>query len=401
MKPEFLALLWCPRCKSELACHGFRATAPGLDDIEQGLLVCRGCSLPYPIIDGIPRFLPNSLAEHRQFAREFATQLAAIAFNRPTKEATRTFERLNALTARAFGYEWNTYKTTSPEEDTLTFYWLTGADAQLYEKISLQDVFTYYPTPEEVQRIDTSRIAGRKVLEVGCGMGKYVKIVSKDAAEVIGLDLSESLQRARLENKDRSNVHFVQADILNSPIRQQSIDFVYSVGVLHHTPDCHRAFLSSASLVAPSGALAVWLYPADPTPGKYAARVHWLQDEVLRPITCRMPPWTLRIVSAGLGRLTFVRDRYAERYRATGSRWAYRVAMTAGALAVGRHHDPDIAAFLNFDWYSPQYRSYHTEEQLQSWYKEAGFSDVRILPQRVSGIGSRPIEAAVASGSTS
>jgi hypothetical protein len=76
-----------------------------------------------------------------------------------------------------------------------------------------------------------------------------------------------------------------------------------------------------------------------------------------------------------------------ERYRATGSRLALRVAMAAGVVAVGRHHDPEIAVFLNFDWYSPQYRSYHTEDELRRWYGEAGFGDVRILPQHVSAIG--------------
>jgi hypothetical protein len=81
------------------------------------------------------------------------------------------------------------------------------------------------------------------------------------------------------------------------------------------------------------------------------------------------------------------RDSSVERYRATGSRLALRVAMAAGVVAVGRHHDPEIAVFLNFDWYSPQYRSYHTEDELRRWYGEAGFGDVRILPQHVSAIG--------------
>ncbi len=97
----------------------------------------------------------------------------------------------------------------------------------------------------------------------------------------------------------------------------------------------------------------------------------------------------LRIVSGILGRLTFVRDRAAARHQATGSRIARRVAAYAGLVAVGRHRDPEIAAFLNFDWYSPQYRSYHTEPELERWYNEAGFDNIRILPQRVSAIGNR------------
>jgi hypothetical protein len=58
-------------------------------------------------------------------------------------------------------------------------------------------------------------------------------------------------------------------------------------------------------------------------------------------------------------------------------------------VAVGAHRDPEIAAFLNFDWYSPPYRSYHSEDELLGWYREAHYDEVRILPQRTSAIARR------------
>ena len=67
--------------------------------------------------------------------------------------------------------------------------------------------------------------------------------------------------------------------------------------------------------------------------------------------------------------------------------------MCAGAVAVGQHRDPEIAAFLNFDWYSPQYRSYHREDEVEAWYQEAGFEAVTLLPQRVSAVGVKRQEA--------
>jgi SAM-dependent methyltransferase len=333
--------------------------------------------------------LPNSFNSSSHFARRFTNELAKIPFRKPGMETIQRFERLHALTARAFGYEWNTYQTTSREEDIATFFWLTGVDPEIYQKLSITDIFTFYPTKEDIGRIDTSRLTGAIVLDVGCGMGKYLKVASEHAKHVIGLDLSDALLRAREIIKERHNVHLIQANILSPPIRTESIDFVYSLGVLHHTPDTHEAFLRSATLVRPGGNLAVWLYPKDPTTGTYAEWVHRIQDDFLRPMTCRMPPQLLRLFSAMLGRLTFVRDRAAARYRATGSRLAYWVAMGTGAVAVGQHRNPEIAAFLNFDWYSPQYRSYHTEEELAAWYLEAGFQPATLLPQRVSGIGNK------------
>jgi hypothetical protein len=63
------------------------------------------------------------------------------------------------------------------------------------------------------------------------------------------------------------------------------------------------------------------------------------------------------------------------------------LAQAYALFAVGAHSDPEIAAFLNFDWYSPQYRSYHSEDELLRWYRDAHYADVRVLSQRTSAIG--------------
>lgn len=389
MRQELLDLLVCPQCRAPVVLHPFREATRNEDEIEEGLLVCSACACGYPVVEGIPRLLPNALRRQRNFRREFSPPLSQIDFRESPLEENTKFEALHRLTARAFGYEWNTYRVTPREEDLITFFWLTGADLNLYDKLSLNDVFSFYPTAADVQKIDGSQLAGTTVLDVGCGMGKYLSVVSDYAQTVVGLDLSDALVRARSVLKDRRNVHLVQGNILAPPLKSGFADFVYSVGVLHHTPDTHAAFLSSASLVAPGGRLAVWLYPKEKEPNPYSDRIHRIQDELIRPITCRMPPRMLRLFAAMLGRLTFVRDRAVARHQTTGSRIAGRVAHYAGTVAVGRHRDPQIAAFLNFDWYSPQYRSYHSEEEVERWYQEAGFTNVRMLPQRVSSVGTR------------
>src|SRR6266852_7035582 len=362
MRVELLDYLVCPKCGESLRLHPFLDDGANAREIKQGLLVCGGCAAPYPLAEGIPRMLPNAFHRQRRFCRDFSTQLSRIDFRELPLEDTRKFESLHRLTSRAFGYEWNTYRVTPREEDLMTFFWLTGADPELYDKLSVDDVFSFYPTETDLQKIDGSHLEGRTVLDVGCGMGKYLNVVSDYAQTVIGLDLSDALVRARSLVGDRRNVHLVQGNILAPPLKPAFADFIYSLGVLHHTPDTHAAFLKSASLVKPSGQLAVWLYPKEKEPSPYADRIHWIQDDVIRPITCRMPPRMLRMLSAILGRLTFVRDRATARHQATGSRIAWRVASYAGTVAVGQPRDPQIAAFLNFDCYSPQYRSYHTEE---------------------------------------
>lgn len=389
MRTELLEFLVCPECRETVNLHPFRGSPLNQEEVEDGLLVCRGCALGYPITEGIPRLLPNALRRSPRFRRDFSRQLSHIDFRQGLAEEIRGFEALHRLTSRAFGYEWNTYRVTSREEDIVTFFWLTGADPALYDKLSVTDVFTFYPTEADLKMVDASQLEGLTVLDIGCGMGKYLAVVGEYAGAVIGLDLSEALVRARSVVRERRNVHLVQGNILMPPLKTGFVDFAYSVGVLHHTPDTRAAFLRAASLVRPSGKLAVWLYPREKHPDPYSDWVRHVQDDLVRPITCRMPPRMLRMFSAILGRLTFVRDRASARHQATGSRLEYLIAKYSGAVAVGRHKDPEIAAFLNFDWYSPQYRSYHTEEEVEEWYREAGFSQVRMLPQRVSAVGAR------------
>ncbi len=168
------------------------------------------------------------------------------------------------------------------------------------------------------------------------------------------------------------------------PFRPGAFDFVFSVGALHHTPDCRSAFRQCASLVRQGGRLSVWLYPTERRTGLYARAVHFVQDDLMRPVTCRMPPSWLYHLCRVLGRMTFWRD-------AANARGRTRLAKLLALFAVGSHTEPKMAEFLNFDWYSPQYRSYHSEEELLRWFGEEGFAGITILPMRTSGSATRPL----------
>ncbi len=378
MRNELFDIICCPRCREDLDVEEWIRVG---DDLIEGLLVCRGCARAYPIIDGIPHMLPNALAESPAFAHKHHDAIVRLA-TPPTREELRRFEKLHRRTAEAFGYEWNRYKVTTPEEDLLTLAFLTGIDPGLYDPLEFDDVFVQTPSTEDVTKIDTSFLQGKRVLEVGCGMGKYVRTVADHGGIAVGLDLSASLERARREQGERVNLHLVRGNILEHPFKEQTFDFVYSVGVLHHTPDCGQAFRNSASLVRNGGHLAVWLYPSERKLTHYARLVHFVQDELMRPITSRLPHPVLYRLCQILGQWTFKRDEAARAGRT-------QLAQAYALLAVGAHSDPEIAAFLNFDWYSPEYRSYHSEDELLRWYHEAQFTDVRVLPQRTSAIGRR------------
>jgi ubiquinone/menaquinone biosynthesis C-methylase UbiE len=105
---------------------------------------------------------------------------------------------------------------------------------------------------------------GKKVLDMGCGTGEYALwYASKGAGQVVGIDLSEgslAVARRRKEEGDFSNVDFVKKDILNVDFPDNSFDYSFSVGVLHHTGDPLRGFKHLVRVTKPGGVVVVSLY---------------------------------------------------------------------------------------------------------------------------------------------
>jgi SAM-dependent methyltransferase/uncharacterized protein YbaR (Trm112 family) len=222
------------------------------------------------------------------------------------------------------------------------------------------------------------------VIDAGTGPGIQAARLSRvTGGEVVGMDLSESVVRARRSYADeRSNLHFVQGDILNAPFRKRSFDLVVADQVLHHTPDCRRAFHSMAELVRPGGELATYIYRVKPL-------LRELADEEVRKITTRMSVDECMEFSEQVTEL----GRELSGLNAT-------VSLTRGipllGLEAGEHDvqrliywtffkcfwneelGEGVSNLVNFDWYHPPYASRHTEDELLGWCRDAGLEVVHI-----------------------
>src|ERR1700728_4957892 len=80
-------------------------------------------------------------------------------------------------------------------------------------------------------------LRGKLVLDVGCGMGRFADVATRWGAHVVGVDLSLAAEVAAKNLAGRKATIF-QADVFHLPFAPESFDFIYSIGVLHHTPDC-------------------------------------------------------------------------------------------------------------------------------------------------------------------
>jgi ubiquinone/menaquinone biosynthesis C-methylase UbiE len=109
------------------------------------------------------------------------------------------------------------------------------------------------------------RTQGLRVLEIGCGCGSEAERFARSGAHYTGLDLTNAavsitrkrFQLAKLEGS------FVQGDAESLPFDDSSFDFIYSHGVLHHTPDTPRTVREIYRVLSPGGRATVMLYYRD------------------------------------------------------------------------------------------------------------------------------------------
>lgn len=204
--------------------------------------------------------------------------------------------------------------------------------------------------------------AGKRVLDAGCGSGRWSYAMSELGADVWAMDLTASgVQSLAAATADRSNVHICQGDLFRPPFAPASFDFVMSWGVLHHTRSTRDAFASVARLVRPGGTFYVMIYPPAPYlqgPGTDLLRMFMrrLSDE-RRYRACRRlvvrNPWLARVLNL------FVMNGYVDR-------------------AAG---EDEVAAvqFGLFDAYSPRYNFRHPAAEVVRWFREEGFREVVVV----------------------
>lgn len=119
---------------------------------------------------------------------------------------------------------------------------------------------------------------GKKVIDVGCGAGRYSWALCTLGAEVLSVDQSaHGLERAKQACAGFPSHRVRQLDLLSMPPMEETFDLAWCYGVLHHTGDTYGAFLRLVPLVKPGGHLFLMIYGAPRTghPKDYRAVVEY------------------------------------------------------------------------------------------------------------------------------
>lgn len=123
----------------------------------------------------------------------------------------------------------------------------------------------------------------KKVLEIGCGMGTMAMNWAKAGARVTAVDLNQTAIRATQIRFERLGLEgdIQQSDGRELPFEPESFDYVYSWGVLHHSPDLEKSLCELGRVLKPGGGFGVMLYHRRSILYGYAIRYleGWLHEE--------------------------------------------------------------------------------------------------------------------------
>ncbi len=99
-------------------------------------------------------------------------------------------------------------------------------------------------------------VAGKRVLEAGCGTGLLLEPVSHAAEEAVGVDLSFGM----IQHARKRGLNVVQGDLTNLPFPDGYFDVIYSCKVLAHVPDITKVLAELDRVTAPGGRLLLEFY---------------------------------------------------------------------------------------------------------------------------------------------
>jgi SAM-dependent methyltransferase len=212
-------------------------------------------------------------------------------------------------------------------------------------------------------------LRGKNVLEAGCGMGRFLDVVSRDGAGLaVGVDLSAAVEAAADNLGKRPNVLILQGDIFHLPFAPQSFDAVYSIGVLHHTPSAERAFKTLVPLVKPGGTIAISVYAATVKPGVPWA-LNLFRRRFLRLFTRRLPKrvmlwWSLYAVP-----VFWVIDKIP----------VVRYVRYLFPVLIYQDYPLSWSILDTFDTYATELESRHRPKEVFRWFREVGLRDIDLL----------------------
>lgn len=140
--------------------------------------------------------------------------------------------------------------------------------------------------------------------DIGCGSGRWALLVAPRVGKLHCVDPGDALEVAQNNLVGINNVQFHQCGVGELPFADESLDFAYSLGVLHHVPDTAAAIHSVAAKLKSGAPFLIYLYYAfDNRPAWFS--LVWRMSDIMRRGISRLPHFLRYAASQALAALVY------------------------------------------------------------------------------------------------
>tara|TARA_A100001011_G_scaffold382372_1_gene452051 strand:+ start:1815 stop:2639 length:825 start_codon:yes stop_codon:yes gene_type:complete len=176
-------------------------------------------------------------------------------------------QNLDKKTVESFGDEWSKFDQSGMSEEE---------GKEIFDKYF--SIFPWNILPKNSTGFD-----------MGCGSGRWAYFVASRVSHLHCVDPSNAINVARIKLKNFKNLEFHQSSLDTVEINEQSQDFGYSLGVLHHVPDTQKAIKSCSKLLKKGAPFLLYIYYAfDNRPWWFFWL--WKVTDILRRFISRLSP---------------------------------------------------------------------------------------------------------------
>jgi SAM-dependent methyltransferase len=317
----------CTKCDQPLALNGVTNEDAATGEITEGQLVCPDGHINAPIVRSIPRFVASD----------------SYAAN--------------------WGFQWRRFDRIQ-------------VDSVMRNELSRDRFYKTTGWPPHME--------GERILEVGCGAGRFTQLALETGAEVVSFDLSSSVKVALHNNPGQSRWTVFQGSIYDIPLKKNSFDKIFCMGVLQFCPDVEGAFRSMLPFLRQGGEIVVDVYERSKLPPL---------KTFVRPVTKRMKTENLYKLLSWTIPPAFEVKKAIHHVPALGPQLAKLIPIGAiSHVDRGLNYTDEelkqvkILSALNM--LSPAFEHPQRMEDVQRWFAQSGLVDVE-LKRGYNGINAK------------
>jgi SAM-dependent methyltransferase len=206
--------------------------------------------------------------------------------------------------------------------------------------------------------------AGTRVADIGSGTGRIVRMLAASGArEIVAVEPSAAMEVLKENTRDIADRLFYVQDTGDHFTADPPVDFVTSIGVLHHIPNPAPVVTRMFEALRPGGRVVVWLY------GREGNALYLALAQPLRAITTRLPHWALAALCRAIDLALIAYMRTCRHVRLPLQKYMQNHLSRL---------TPSVRRLTIYDQLNPSWAKYYTGEEARALLEKGGFVEVTL-----------------------